>query len=140
VGADDHVALFAVTGGAGVREWAEELKDAGEFLKSHAIQALGLETAEALAEWLHARLRGQWGFPDDPGITMLDRFKANYQGKRYSPGYPACPDLAMQEGLFEVLKPQDIGIELTDGFMMDPEASVSAIVLHHPDARYFAVR
>jgi 5-methyltetrahydrofolate--homocysteine methyltransferase len=140
VGADDHVALFAVTGGAGVREWAEELKDAGEFLKSHAIQALGLETAEALAEWLHARLRGQWGFPDDTGITMLDRFKANYQGKRYSPGYPACPDLAMQEGLFEVLTPQDIGIELTDGFMMDPEASVSAIVLHHPDARYFAVR
>jgi 5-methyltetrahydrofolate--homocysteine methyltransferase len=135
----DHVALFAVTAGAGIREWAEELKIAGEFLKSHALQSLGLETAEAIAEWLHCRLRGQWGFPDD-GITMKDRFKAKYRGKRYSPGYPACPDLAMQEGLFELLNPGDIGIELTDGHMMDPEASVSAIVMHHPDARYFAVR
>ncbi len=139
-GGGDHVALFAVTAGTGIREWAEELKDAGDFLKSHALQALGLETAEALAEWLHARLRGVWGFPDDPGLTMLDRFKARYRGKRYSPGYPACPDLGMQVGLFELLNPGDIGIGLTDGHMMDPEASVSAIVLHHPDARYFAVR
>ena len=139
-GRSDHIALFAVSAGTGIREWAEDLKNSGEFLKSHALQALGLETAEGLAEWLHARLRGQWGFPDSPDITMLERFKAKYRGKRYSPGYPACPDLAMQEGLFELLDPGDIGIELTEGHMMDPEASVSAIVLHHPEARYFAVR
>ena len=71
---------------------------------------------------------------------MQDRFKADYRGKRYSPGYPACPDLALQEGLFELLTPGDIGIDLTEEHMMDPEASVSAVVLHHPDARYFAVR
>jgi 5-methyltetrahydrofolate--homocysteine methyltransferase len=134
----DTVGLLAVTAGEGIREWSTELKDAGQYLKSHIVQALALETAEALAEWLHSRMRGMWGFPDDPGATMLDRFKAKYQGKRYSPGYPACPDLGMQQGIWKLLKPQDIGIDLTDGDMMDPEASVSAIVLHHPDAKYFA--
>jgi 5-methyltetrahydrofolate--homocysteine methyltransferase len=135
----DHVALFAVTAGAGIREHSEVYKQDGEFLKSHALQALALETAEAAAEWLHAKLRAQWGIPDAPGTTMLDRFRAKYRGKRYSFGYPACPDLALQEPLFKLLHPEAIGIELTEGHMMDPEASVSAIVLHHPDAEYFAV-
>jgi len=135
----DHVCLLAVTAGDGVREEAERLKDAGAFLKSHAIQALALETAEAAAEWLHAKLRSQWGFPDPPETTMAERFQAKYRGKRYSFGYPACPDLAQQRPLFELIRPEEIGIELTDGDMMDPEASVSAIVFHHPDASYFSV-
>ncbi len=134
----DHVAVLAVTAGEGVRGWAAELKEVGAYLKSHAVQALALETAEALAEWLHAKLRGHWGFPDDPGATMLDRFKARYRGRRYSPGYPACPDLGMQRGIWALLDPTEIGIGLTDGDMMDPEASVSAIVFHHPEAKYFA--
>jgi 5-methyltetrahydrofolate--homocysteine methyltransferase len=70
---------------------------------------------------------------------MRDRFQARYRGKRYSFGYPACPDLADQATLFHLLDGRKIGVELTEGFMMDPEASVSAIVLHHPQARYFAV-
>jgi 5-methyltetrahydrofolate--homocysteine methyltransferase len=70
---------------------------------------------------------------------MVDRFKANYRGKRYSFGYPACPRLEDQQILFRVLKPEQIGVELTDGCMMDPEASVSAVVFHHPDATYFSV-
>ncbi|MCP4870733.1 MAG: methionine synthase [Proteobacteria bacterium] len=134
----DHVGLFAVSAGEGIRAWSTELKEAGEYLKSHVVQALALETAEALAEWLHSRMRGLWGFPDDPAATMVDRFKAKYQGRRYSPGYPACPDLSMQVGLWSLLKPEDIGIGLTEGHMMDPEASVSALVLHHPEAKYFA--
>jgi 5-methyltetrahydrofolate--homocysteine methyltransferase len=69
---------------------------------------------------------------------MLDRFKANYRGKRYSFGYPACPRLEDQQLLFQVLRPKDIGVELTDGCMMDPEASVSALVFHHPEAIYFS--
>jgi 5-methyltetrahydrofolate--homocysteine methyltransferase len=133
----DAVCLFATTFGEGVRAWADEEKAAGNFLMSHSIQAVGLEAAEAAAEWLHARIRGHWGIPDGPDTTMKDRFKAKYHGKRYSPGYPACPELEMQQGLFAALKPDDIGIRLTEEFMMEPEASVSAMVLHHPQARYF---
>ena len=133
----DHVALFVVTMGGGVRDRAEALKQQGAYLKCHALQALAIEAAEGLAEWLHARLRGQWGFPDPADMTMIQRYKVRYQGCRYSPGYPACPDLSMQEGFWKLLEPQEIGVELSDGQMMDPEASVSALVLHHPEARYF---
>lgn len=135
----DSVALFVVTAGRRVREVATDLKNKGEYLKSHILQALAIETAEAYAENLHGLLRGQWGYPDSPAMTMMDRFQAKYHGKRYSFGYPACPRLDDQKGLFDVLKPQEIGVELTEGFMMDPEASVSAIVFHHPQAQYFSV-
>jgi 5-methyltetrahydrofolate--homocysteine methyltransferase len=138
-GGGDSAALLVTTAGEGIREWAEELKEAGEYLKSHAAQALALETAEAAAEWLHSRLRGQWGFPDGAGMPMTERFKARYRGKRYSPGYPACPDLALQQGIWQVLDPTVINVDLTEGDMMDPEASVSALALHHPQAKYFSV-
>jgi 5-methyltetrahydrofolate--homocysteine methyltransferase len=135
----DHVALFVTTAGAGVRERVEEWKRAGEYLKSHAFAALALETAEAAAEALHRRLRAEWGFPDPPELGLDDRLAARYRGKRYSFGYPACPDLAGQRALFAALAPEEIGVTLTEGDMMDPEASVSALVFHHPDARYFGV-
>jgi len=136
----DHIGMFVVTAGEGIRELYEKYKADGEFLKSHGIQALAIETAEAAAEWLHHKLRGQWGIPDAPGTTMQDRFRAKYRGKRYSFGYPACPDLALQGPLFDLLRGDDIGVTLTEEFMMEPEASVSAFVLHHPEARYFGVR
>jgi 5-methyltetrahydrofolate--homocysteine methyltransferase len=134
---DDHVALFVTTAGSGVRERVEEWKRQGEYLKSHAFAALALETAEAAAEWLHACLRSRWGFPDPPQLTLQDKLAARYRGKRYSFGYPACPDLAFQRELFRALQPEEIGVHLTEGDMMDPEASVSALVFHHPEARYF---
>ncbi len=137
--AGDHVALFVVTAGAGVRETAERFRREGEYLKSHAYAALALETAEAAAELLHQRLRAALGFPDPPGMTTRERLAAKYRGKRYSFGYPACPDLADQRQLFAALAPADIGVELTEGDMMDPEATVSALVFHHPDAKYFGV-
>ena len=126
-------------GGDIVRELVEEWKDQGEYLRSHGYAALALETAEAAAELVHRRLRAAWGFADPPDSGLRYRLAARYQGKRYSFGYPACPDLADQRQLFSVLAPREIGVELTDGDMMSPEASVSAIVLHHPDARYFGV-
>jgi 5-methyltetrahydrofolate--homocysteine methyltransferase len=135
----DHVALFVTTAGGGVRERAEELKRRGEFLRSHAFAALALETAEAAAEALHRKLRAAWGFPDPPEVAVEDRLAARYRGKRYSFGYPACPDLAGQRALFAALRPEEIGVELTEGDMMDPEASVSALVVHHPEARYYGV-
>jgi len=135
--AGDNLALFVVSAGEGIREYSEELKAKGEYLKSHALAALALETAEAYAEYLHSRIRNMWGFPDGPEATMMDRFQAKYRGKRYSPGYPACPNLEDQKIIFQLLQPEDIGVQLTDGFMMEPEASVSAIVFHHPQASYF---
>jgi 5-methyltetrahydrofolate--homocysteine methyltransferase len=135
----DHIALFVVTAGAGIREKAEEAKFAGRYFFSHALQALAIESAEACAEWLHRRIREDWGFPDPPGLTMADRFTSRYRGKRYSFGYPACPNLEDQAGIWLLLRPEEIGVHLTEGMMMDPEASVSALVFHHPDCNYFTV-
>ncbi len=136
-GRRDHIAIFVVTAGEGIRERAEALKQAGEYFKAHALQALALETAEAAAEWLHRRIREDWGFPDPPSLTMHDRFQARYRGKRYSFGYGACPNLDDQAGIWKLLRPEEIGVQLTEGMMMEPEASVSALVFHHPDCVYF---
>jgi 5-methyltetrahydrofolate--homocysteine methyltransferase len=142
-GKSDTIGMFVTTcqgKKSPVRVLAEEMKNKGELLKSHVIQALALETAEAAAEWLHQKMRGMWGIPDAAGIPMQDLFSARYRGRRYSFGYPACPRLEDQAILWKVLEPnKHIGVELTDGFMMDPEASVSALVFHHPQATYFSV-
>src|SRR6185503_3796429 len=129
----DHVALFVTTAGEGIRELAEDAKQKGEYLRSYALQALAIETAEAAAEWIHSRLRAMWGFADPDDLSRQALFQARYRGKRYSFGYAACPDLEQQAGLFRLLKPEEIGVNLTEGFMMEPEASVSALVFHHPD-------
>jgi 5-methyltetrahydrofolate--homocysteine methyltransferase len=136
-GVMDYVAFLIVTAGQGVREKAEEWKDKGDYLRSHVLQAVALELAEAFAERVHHILRDTWGFPDPAEMTMLERFGARYQGIRVSFGYPACPDLEDQKQLFELLKPEDVGVHLTEGCMMEPEASVSAMVFSHPEARYF---
>lgn len=135
----DYVAFMQVTAGHGVRDYANKLKAEGKFLESHAFQATALELAEGFAERVHQEIRDQWGFPDATDFTMRDRFAAKYQGQRFSFGYPACPNLEDQAKLFGLLKPEDIGVHLTEEFMMEPEASVSAIVFAHPDARYFNV-
>ena len=136
-GRRDHLALFVVTADGCIRERAEEWKQAGEYFKSIAIQALATETAEGTSEWLHRRLREDWGFPDPPTTTMHDRFTSRYRGKRYSFGYPACPNMEDQTGIWQLLRPEEIGVHLTEGMMMEPEASVSALVFHHPDCAYF---
>ncbi|RKQ15125.1 methionine synthase [Ureibacillus endophyticus] len=135
----DYVALMVVTAGKGVKEVAEQFKEDGKFLESHALLATALELAEGFAERIHQEIRDVWGFPDATDFTMRERFAAKYQGQRFSFGYPACPNLEDQEKLFKLLKPEQIGVQLTEGFMMEPEASVSAIVFAHPDARYFNV-
>jgi 5-methyltetrahydrofolate--homocysteine methyltransferase len=138
-GRRDHIALFVVTAGECIRERAEEWKEQGEYVKSIAIQALATETAEGTAEWLHRRIREDWGCPDPPSTTMHDRFTSKYRGKRYSFGYPACPNMQGQEGIWKLLQPDEIGVRLTESYMMEPEASVSAMVFHHPDCAYFSV-
>lgn len=135
----DYVGFMQVTAGHGVRDYANELKAEGKFLESHAFQATALELAEGFAERVHQEMRDQWGISDPTDFTMRERFAAKYEGQRFSFGYPACPNLEDQAKLFGLLKPEDIGVHLTEEFMMEPEASVSAIVFAHPDARYFNV-
>ena len=136
----DYVAMFATSIGMGVRDLAEQWKSEGRYLDSHILQALALEGAEAFAEVLHQQIRQMWGFGDPADITYQDLFRTQYRGRRYSFGYPACPRLEDQEQLFRLLDvTASTGVELTEGYMMDPESAVSALVLHHPDAKYFTL-
>lgn len=135
----DYVGFMVVTAGHGVRELSTAWKDQGDYLRSHALQSVALEVAEGLAERVHHMMRDIWGFSDSAQMTMKQRHGARYQGIRVSFGYPACPDLEDQGPLFKLLQPEDIGVELTEGFMMEPEASVSAMVFSHPQAKYFNV-
>ena len=137
-GTTDYLSMFVTSIGRGVLELSERLKAEGEYLNSHILQALTIESAEAFAELLHQRIRRMWGFGDLADISYQDLFRTQYHGRRYSFGYPACPRLEDQAQLFRLLDvTAQIGVELTEGFMMEPESSVSALVLHHPDAKYF---
>jgi 5-methyltetrahydrofolate--homocysteine methyltransferase len=134
----DYVGMFVTSIGNGVRALAEKFMADGEFLNSHILSALALESAEAFAEYLHQQIRQMWGFGDPAGTTPQDLFRTQYRGKRFSFGYPACPRLEDQEQLFRLLDVSaNLDVELTEGYMMDPESSVSAFVFHHPDAKYF---
>ena len=134
----DYVGMFVVSVGTGVRALAEKWIVEGQFLNSHILSALALESAEAFAELLHQQMRQMWGFGDPTGTSPQDLFRTQYRGKRFSFGYPACPRLEDQEQLFRLLDVSaNLDVELTEGFMMDPESSVSALVFHHPDAKYF---
>ncbi|HOW28714.1 MAG TPA: methionine synthase [Elusimicrobiota bacterium] len=136
----DYLAFFVVTCGGGISSLAAQDRQTGDYLRSHVLQAVALESAEAFAELLHGKIRSMWGFADPDGMTLQDKFQSKYRGSRFSFGYPACPDLSDQKKLFALLKPEEsIGVRLTENDMMDPEASVSAIVFHHPQARYFSV-
>jgi len=136
----DYVAAFVVTGGPGVLDLSKVWRERGDYFKSHALQAIAMESAEAFAELLHERLRAMWGFPDSGALSLSDKFQAHYRGLRVSFGYPACPRLEDQSVLFRLLDPPNtIGVRLTENFMMDPESSVSALVFHHPQAKYFSV-
>lgn len=137
-GRKDYSALLAVTCGEGVLELARREREAGNYVRSYLVEALAIMLAEAFADVLHYRIRKEWGIAEaDPAKPLL---RSKYRGKRYSFGYPVCPDLANQKILFDLLKPEpDAGLRLTDGLMMDPEASVSAIVFHNPKAVYFGI-
>jgi 5-methyltetrahydrofolate--homocysteine methyltransferase len=134
----DYVGMFVTSVGPGVRNLAARWIAEGKFLDSHILQALALESAEGFAELLHQQLRQMWGFGDPAGITPYELFRTQYRGRRYSFGYPACPRLEDQEQLFRLLEVSNhLDVELTEGYMMDPESTVSALAFHHPDAKYF---
>jgi 5-methyltetrahydrofolate--homocysteine methyltransferase len=140
-GRTDYICMFVTTIGEGVRALAEEWKDKGDYLRSHILQVLAMEGAEAFAELLHLKIRQMWGIGDPPGLTFKDLFQAHYHGKRFSFGYPACPRLEDQAQLFRLLEVEanHLGVQLTEGYMMDPESSVSAMVFHNANAKYFSL-
>jgi 5-methyltetrahydrofolate--homocysteine methyltransferase len=105
-----------------------------EYLFTHG---LSVEMTEALAELWHRRIREEWGFADEDGPSLAGLFRQQYRGSRYSWGYPACPDLEDQVKLDELLELEKIGVSLTEEFQLEPEQSTSAIIVPHPEAKYF---
>jgi len=134
-----YIAMFACTSGKAPVRISAKLRETGSYAKSHLLDMLSISCAEALAEAVHSDIRRLWGFPDPAQKRPLRIPRAKYRGERYSFGYPSCPDLTMQKKLFRLLKPGRIGITLTNGMMMEPEASVSGLVVSSPDAVHFAV-
>jgi 5-methyltetrahydrofolate--homocysteine methyltransferase len=139
-GEPDVVGFSIVTIGSEISALEKKLFDSGEFQDYLFVHGIGVESAEALAEFWHMQMRSELGIGGEDPADLKLLFSAKYRGARYSFGYPACPNLEDQTKLFELLQPADIGIELTEEFMLVPEQSTSAIVLHHPEAKYFNVR
>ncbi|NNE66821.1 MAG: methionine synthase [Pyrinomonadaceae bacterium] len=135
----DVVPFHLVTMGRKASEHSAKLFKNDDYTKYLLFHGLSVESAEALAELWHKRIREELGIDGNDAPEMTKLFKQGYQGSRYSFGYPACPNLEDQTKLFELIRPDRIGVELTDEFMLDPEQSTSAIILHHPEARYFNI-
>ena len=135
----DVVPFQLVTMGARISEEANKLYAANEYRDYLEIHGLSVQLTEALAEYWHSRVRSELGFSSDDSPNINDFFDLAYRGARYSFGYPACPDLEDRIKLVELLKPEAIGVELSEELQLHPEQSTDAMVLHHPEAKYFSV-
>ncbi|HEX7955697.1 MAG TPA: methionine synthase, partial [Pyrinomonadaceae bacterium] len=134
----DVVAFQLVTVGRRASEYAQELFRADNYSDYLYFHGLSVESAEALAELWHKRVREELGIAGRDAAEMPKLFHQGYQGSRFSFGYPACPDLEDQTKLFELLGPERIGVELSEEFQLVPEQSTSAIIVHHEEAKYFS--
>ncbi len=134
----DVIGLSLVTIGHKASELTQKLFHGGEYTRYLYLHGISVETAEALAELQHRLMRQELGIAGEDAPRISDLFHQKYRGSRFSFGYPACPHMEDQTKLFKLLKPEEaIGVKLTTGFMLDPEQSTSAIVVHHPGAKYF---
>ena len=138
-GEKDVLPLHCVTMGKHASEAAQALFAKNDYTNYLYLHGIGVETAEALAEMWHKRIRQELGIANDDSPKIKDLFTQKYRGSRYSFGYPACPDMSDQDKLFRLLKPDRIGCVLTENWQIDPEQSTSAIIVHHPEAKYFNV-
>jgi 5-methyltetrahydrofolate--homocysteine methyltransferase len=136
-GARDVLPLHVVTMGAIASEHCQRLFKADNYQEYLYFYGLSVESAEALAEYWHKRIRQQLDIAGDDAMEMKDLFTQGYQGSRFSFGYPACPRIEDQKYLQDLLLWQDIGVELSEEFQLHPEQSTSAIIVHHPNAKYF---
>ena len=139
MGRKDVLGLSCVTMGSRVSEECKRLFDADDYTEYLFMHGMGVESAEGLAELWHKRMRQELGFGGDDSPKISDLFKQKYRGSRYSFGYPACPDMSDQERLWQLIEPERIGCVLTENWQIDPEQSTSAIVVHHPEAKYFNI-
>ncbi len=133
----DYAAFHCVTVGSAATVRERELFAANHYQDYLLAHGLSVEMTEALAELWHRRIREEWGFAEEDGPTLTGLFRQQYRGSRYSWGYPACPDLEDQAKLDELLDLASIGVSITEEFQLDPEQSTSAIVVPHPEAKYF---
>jgi 5-methyltetrahydrofolate--homocysteine methyltransferase len=135
----DIVALQVVTMGARASETAQSWFEAGRYQDYLYLHGIGVEMTEALAEYVHLRIRAELGFGDQDARETEALLQQGYRGSRYSFGYPACPNLEDQAALLRLLEAESIGVRLSEGSQLHPEQSTSALVLHHPRARYFVL-
>jgi 5-methyltetrahydrofolate--homocysteine methyltransferase len=135
----DVLGMHCVTMGPEASIRARALFEANDYTEYLYLHGLGVETAEALAELWHKRMRAELGIGGDDATVIKKLFTQHYRGSRYSFGYPACPEMSDQDKLFALLDPGRIGCQLTENWQIDPEQSTSAIIVHHPDAKYFSV-
>jgi len=133
----DTVAFHVVTMGNSVSEATAKLFAADEYRKYLELHGLSVQLTEALAEHWHARIRAEMGFEGEDAQDISTLLDQGYRGSRYSFGYPACPDVEQQLQLCELLDPSRIGVELSEEYQLHPEQSTSAIIVHHPEAKYF---
>src|SRR5438876_2041846 len=134
----DVIGFSLVTMGAKASQETQRLFEGGEYTRYLYLHGLSVETAEALAEYHHKLMREELGIAGDDSPHIRDLFHQKYRGSRYSFGYPACPNLEDQTKLFALLHPEEnVGVRLTSTFLLEPEQSTSAIVVHHPAAKYF---
>ncbi len=138
-GTRDVIGLSCVTMGLEASHRAKQLFERNEYTEYLYLHGFGVECAEALAELWHKRMRAELGIGHEDSSEIRQLFAQQYRGSRFSFGYPACPDMSDQEKLFRLLKPERIGCVLTENWQIVPEQSTSAIVVHHPGAKYFAV-
>jgi 5-methyltetrahydrofolate--homocysteine methyltransferase len=138
-GEPDWASFMVVTMGARVSEEASRLFAADEYQQYLFLHGLGVEMAEALAEYWHRRIREELGFADEDGPNLTGLFRQKYRGGRYSWGYPACPNLEDNAKVVELLGAERIGVDVSEGFQLHPEQSTTAIICHHPQAKYFVV-
>jgi 5-methyltetrahydrofolate--homocysteine methyltransferase len=136
-GEADYAAFHVVTMSDVATTHAAELFAANQYQDYLHFHGLSVEMAEALAEYWHRRIREEWGFAEEDGPTLGGLFKQQYRGSRYSWGYPACPDLDDQVKVADLLEIERIGVTVSEEFQLHPEQSTSAIVVHHPEAKYF---
>jgi 5-methyltetrahydrofolate--homocysteine methyltransferase len=136
----DVLGIQLVTVGQEATEHCRKLFEAGNYTDYLYLHGFSVEMAEALAEYWHKRVREEWGIAGQDASEIKKLFAQGYRGSRYSFGYPACPNLEDQTLLCQLLQPERIGVSLSDEFMLEPEQSTSAIIVHHPEARYFDVR
>jgi len=135
----DVIGLQVVTVGQKASDIARAWFEENRYQDYLYLHGLSVEMAEAMAEYVHKRIRAEWGFSQSDDRDIDKMLQQGYRGGRYSFGYPACPRLEDQEGLLKLLKAERIGVELSDEWQLHPEQSTSAIVLHHPRAKYFSV-